>query len=136
MSKLSYAAARRVLDGAVRKAKEIEQPMVIAIVDEGANLVAFGRMDGALLVSVDVAQKKAVTAVGLQMNTADLAPLVQPGQPLYGIEVAMGGLMPFGGGVVLKNSRGEMVGAIGVSAGSVEQDTEVAEAGAAALTRS
>ena len=133
--KLSHTAARRILDAAIAKAEEIEQPMNIAVVDDGARLVAFVRMDGAILASIDIAQKKAFTAMALKTDTIDLGPLTQPGQELWGIEHTNGGLVTFGGGVVLRDAKGEPIGAIGVSAGSVEQDVKVAKAGAAALLK-
>ena len=131
--KLTHHTARRILDAAIAKAEQIEQPMNIAIVDDGARLVAFVRMDGAILASIDIAQKKAFTAMALKTDTMDLGPLTQPGQELWGIEHTNGGLVTFGGGVVLRDEKGEAIGAIGVSAGSVEQDVSVAKAGAAAL---
>lgn len=133
--KLSHTAARRILDAAIAKADELEQPMNIAIVDDGARLVAFVRMDGAIIASIDIAQKKAFTAMALKTDTIDLGPLTQPGQELWGIEHTNGGLVTFGGGVVLRDAKGEPIGAIGVSAGSVEQDVKVAKAGAAALLK-
>ena len=107
--------------------------MNICVVDTGANMVAFVRMDGAWLGSVDIALKKAKTAVWFTMDTAALSPLVQPGQPLFNIEHSNGGLITFPGGVVIKNSGGEIIGAIGVSGSTVDDDHEVAAAGAAAL---
>lgn len=126
-------AAEAVIAAAKRKAVEIGQPMNIAVVDAGARLVAFARMDGAILASIDIAQRKALTAMMLKMPTSELGPLCQPGAPLYGLEVTNGGLVSFPGGIPLGGEDGEPVGAIGVSAGSVEQDQEVAEAGAAAF---
>jgi len=133
--KLSHTAARRILDAAIAKADELEQPMNIAIVDDGARLVAFVRMDGAIIASIDIAQKKAFTAMALMTDTMNLGPRTQPGQELWGIEHTNGGLVTFGGGVVLRDAKGEPIGAIGVSAGSVEQDVKVAKAGAAALLK-
>ena len=107
--------------------------MNIAVVDDGANLVAFCAMDGTKLIGVDISQKKALTAVYFQSDTRDLGPLVQPGQPLYGIEsTTEGRLVVFGGGVLLKTASGEVAGGVGVSAGTVETDHQVAEAGRAA----
>jgi uncharacterized protein GlcG (DUF336 family) len=126
-------AAEPVITAAREKAVEIAQPMCIAVVDAGARLVAFARMDGALLASIDIAQRKAMTAMMLKMTTRDLAPLCQPEAPLFGIEVTNGGLVPFAGGIPLAAPHDEPVGAIGVSGGTVEQDHEVAEAGAAAF---
>lgn len=107
--------------------------MNIAVVDEGNNLVAFARMDGAWLGRIDIAQGKAYTARAFDMPTRDLAPLCQPGQPLFGIHTSnQGRLVIFPGGVPLQ-AGGAVVGAVGVSGGTVEQDQEVAQAGAAAL---
>jgi uncharacterized protein GlcG (DUF336 family) len=107
--------------------------MNIAVVDEGNNLVAFQRMDGAWLGSIDIAQGKAYTARAFNMSTQDLAPLCQPGEALFGIHASNEGrLIIFSGGIPLERS-GEVVGAIGVSGGAVEQDQAVAEAGAEAF---
>lgn len=126
-------AAGTVLDAARRRAEEINVPMNIAVVDEGNNLVAFARMDGAWLGSIDIAQGKAYTARAFDMGTEDLAPLTQPGQPLYGINASnQGRIIVFPGGVPLR-ADGGVVGAVGVSGGSVDQDQQVAEAGAAAF---
>jgi uncharacterized protein GlcG (DUF336 family) len=129
---VTLSAAQAVVDAAVKKAEENGVPVNIAVVDEGNNLTAFARMDGALLGSIDIAQNKAYTARSFDMSTKDLAPLAQPNQPLYGIEASnQGRLVLFAGGIPLE-ADGRVVGAIGVSGGSVEQDHEVAEAGAAA----
>lgn len=130
---LSLEQAEKMSEAAKAKAKEIGVAMNIAIVDEGANLKAFHRMDNAWLGSVDISIKKAKTARFFDMNTGELGKLSQPGQPLFNIEHSNGGLITFPGGVVLKDGSGQVVGAIGVSGGSVEQDHEVASAGAAAL---
>jgi uncharacterized protein GlcG (DUF336 family) len=130
---VTLSAAQAVVEAAVKKAEEIGVPMDIAVVDEGNNLTAFARMDGAWLGSIDIAQNKAYTARSFDMATKDLAPLAQPNQPLYGIEASnQGRLIVFAGGIPLE-ADGKVVGAIGVSGGSVEQDHEVAEAGAAAF---
>ncbi len=118
---------------AKQKAKEIGVPMNIAIVDEGANLKAFHRMDNAWLGSVDIAIKKAKTARFFDMESGAIGKLSQPGGPLYNIEVSNGGLISFPGGIPIKDSTGQIVGAIGVSGGSVDQDHEVASAGIAAF---
>lgn len=125
--------AEQLSEAAKAKAKEIGVPMNIAIVDEGANLVSFHRMDNAWLGSVDIAIRKAKTARFFDMNTGELGKLSQPGGPLYGIEHSNGGLITFPGGVLLKDVSGKIIGAIGVSGGSVEQDHEVASAGAESL---
>src|SRR5436305_12199118 len=125
--------ARRVIAAAEKKAADIGQPMNIAVVDEGNNLTAFARMDGAWLGSIDIAQNKAYTARSFDMSTKDLAPLCQPNQPLFGINASnQGRLIIFAGGIPLQ-SGDRVVGGIGVSGGSVEQDHEVAEAGVAAF---
>ena len=130
---VTLSSAQAVVEAARQKAEEIGVPMDIAVVDEGNNLTAFARMDGAWLGSIDIAQNKAYTARSFDMPTKDLAPLAQPGQALYGIEASnQGRLIVFAGGIPLE-ADGNVVGAIGVSGGSVEQDQEVAEAGVAAF---
>ena len=130
---VSLSAAQEVVEAARRKAEEIDVPMNIAVVDAGNNLTAFARMDGAWLGSIDIAQNKAYTARSFDMSTKDLAPLCQPNQPLFGIHASnQGRLIVFAGGIPLK-SGDDVIGAIGVSGGSVEEDHEVAEAGVAAL---
>jgi uncharacterized protein GlcG (DUF336 family) len=125
--------ALQVIASARQEAEAIGVAMNIAVVDEGNNLVAFQRMDGAWLGSMDIAQGKAYTARAFNMSTRDLAPLCVPGQPLFGIHVSnQGRLIIFAGGIPLDRG-GEVVGAIGVSGGSVEQDQAVAEAGAEAF---
>lgn len=130
---VTLSSAQDVVEGARKKAEEIAVPMNIAVVDAGNNLTAFARMDGAWLGSIDIAKNKAYTARAFDMSTKDLAPLSQPNQPLFGIHASnQGQLIVFAGGIPLE-SGGEIIGAIGVSGGSVEQDHEVAEAGVAAL---
>jgi uncharacterized protein GlcG (DUF336 family) len=130
---VTLSAAQDVVEAARAKAEEIGVPMNIAVVDEGNNLTAFARMDGAWLGSIDIAQNKAYTARSFDMSTKDLAPLCQPNQPLFGIHASnQGRLIIFAGGIPLQ-SGDRVVGAIGVSGGSVEQDHEVAEAGVAAF---
>ncbi len=125
--------ALAVLDAAHEKAKALGTKMNIAVVDAGANLKAFVRMDGAFLGSIDIAIKKAKTARFFDMPTGELGKLAQPGEPLYHIEFSNGGLITFPGGLPLKNAEGVVIGAIGVSGSTVENDHEVATAGAAAL---
>ena len=129
---LTLEAAERIVAAAKKKAAEINTKMDIAVVDAGGNLKAFARMDGAWLGSIDIAQRKARTARWFDMDTGEIGKLSQPGGPLFGIEHSNGGLITFPGGVPLKNGRGEMVGAIGVSGSTVENDHAVAAAGAAA----
>lgn len=117
-----------LIAAAKEKAIEIGVPMVIAVVDAGGNLVALQRMDGALLVSIDIATNKAYTAAAVKISTHDLAGVSQPGQPLFGIHNADGGrIVIFGGGIPLKRND-EIIGAIGVSGGSVEEDVLCATA--------
>ncbi len=131
--KIDLTTALKIVDAAKKKAQEIKVTMNIAVVDEGNNLVAFQRMDGAWLGSINIAQNKAYTARAFNMTTKELAPLCQPGQPLFGIHASNDGrLIIFPGGLPLKDGN-TVVGAIGVSGGSVEQDQEVAEAGAKAF---
>lgn len=101
--------------------------------DSGTNLVAFNKMDDAWLGSIDIAQKKARTARFFNMDTGVIGSLSQPGGSLYNIEHSNGGLITFPGGVVIKNAAGEIIGAIGVSGSTVEDDHAVAAAGAAAI---
>lgn len=123
--------ARQVIDAAQKKAESIGQPMNVAVVDEGANLLAFARMEGAWLGSIDIAINKAFTARAFNLPTIDLADNSQPGQQFFGIHASNGGrIMIFAGGIPLKR-KGEVVGAIGVSGGTKPQDQSVAEAGAA-----
>jgi len=130
---LTLGAAERIVAAAKQKAAEISTKMDIAVVDAGGNLKAFARMDGAWLGSIDIAQRKARTARWFDMNTGEIGKLSQPGGPLYSIEHSNAGLITFPGGVPLKNAKGEVVGAIGVSGSTVENDHSVAAAGAAAL---
>ena len=129
---VTLAEAETLIAAAKRKAAELNTKMDICVVDSGANLVAFARMDGAWIGSVDISIKKARTAAWFMMDTKALSPLVQPGESLYQIEQSNGGLITFPGGVALKNGA-EVIGAIGVSGSTVEDDHAVAEAGAAAL---
>ncbi|MDA4123592.1 MAG: heme-binding protein [Thaumarchaeota archaeon] len=133
MASITADQAQLVIQHAAKKAAEISTKMDIAIIDAGANLKAFLRMDGAWLGSIDISIKKAKTARFFDMNTGEIGKLSQPGGPLYGIEHSNGGLISFPGGVLLKNKQGEIIGAIGVSGSSVENDHAVAEAGAKAL---
>jgi len=120
--RLTLDLALDLIAAARAKATEIGVPMVIAVVDGGGNLVAHQRMDDALLVSLEIALNKAYTAVAVKLATHELAPLVQPGGPLYGISNAdKGRVIVFGGGYPLV-AKGEIIGGIGVSGGSVEED--------------
>jgi uncharacterized protein GlcG (DUF336 family) len=130
---ITLGEARRVIDAAERRAEEIGQPEDIAVVDAGGNLKAHVRMDGAFVGSITVSINKAYTAVAFQTETANLQEATRPEGPIFGLSDAHGGrLVVFPGGIPLVRD-GEIVGAIGVSSGSVEQDQEVAQAGAEAL---
>ncbi|WP_027178445.1 GlcG/HbpS family heme-binding protein [Maridesulfovibrio bastinii] len=124
--------ALHMIAAAEKKAKEIGVPMVIAVVDQGANLVAHVRQNDALLASIDLSLNKAFTAVAVKMPTATLGSISQPGEQLYGIQHSNNGrIVIFGGGLPIEED-GKIIGAIGVSGGSVEEDTACAEAGLAA----
>lgn len=125
--------ALAVVEAARRKAMEIGVAMNISVVDDGGNLVAFARMDGAWLGSIEIAQDKAWTARAFNISTKELASMSQPRQPLFGIaETHRGRVIIFAGGIPLQ-ADGQIVGAIGVSGGTPDQDHEVAEAGAAII---
>ncbi len=133
MSDITLEQAQKIVAAAHVKAIEIGTKMNIAVVDAGANLKAFARMDGAWLGSIDISIKKAKTARFFDMPTGELGKLSQPGGALFNIEVSNHGLITFPGGVPLKDATGEIIGAIGVSGSTVDDDLTVAEAGAAAL---
>jgi uncharacterized protein GlcG (DUF336 family) len=130
---ITLLEAEKAILKAKQKSAEIDTKMNIAVVDSGANLVAFARMDGAWLGSLDISIKKAKTARYFDMNTGVIGELSQPGQPLFNIEHSNDGLITFPGGVPIKNAEGEIIGAIGVSGSSVENDHTVAEAGVSAI---
>jgi uncharacterized protein GlcG (DUF336 family) len=130
---IGLADARRVIEAAERKAIEIGQPVNIAVTDEGGNLVAHVRMDGALFGSIDISINKAFTSSACHLNTKDLAEYSQPGGQFFGIHASNHGrIMIFAGGVPLKRD-GIVFGAIGVSGGTSDQDQSVADAGAGAF---
>ena len=125
--------AKRMLAAAEAKAASFGVAYNIAIVDAGGRLVAFVRQDGALIGSIDLAIDKAVTARMFDKATSDLARLAQPGKPLFGIQESNAGkVVIFSGGIPIISS-GNIIGAVGASAGTVEQDIAVAEAALAAL---
>jgi uncharacterized protein GlcG (DUF336 family) len=130
---ITLADARRMIEAAERKAAEIGQPMNIAVVDSGGNLIAHVRMDNAWIGSIDISIKKAWTARAFDIETKQLAELSQSGDQFFGIHASNGGrVMIFAGGVPVKRGN-QVVGAIGVSGGLGKQDQAVAEAGAAAF---
>ena len=130
---ITLAQAQTALQAAHDKAKELNVKMNIAVVDYGANLVAFIRMDDAWLGSLDIAIKKAKTARFFDMPTGEIGKLSQPGGPLYHIEHSNGGLITFPGGIPIPGESGGHMGAIGVSGDTVENDHAVAQAGVQAL---
>lgn len=133
MSDITLEQTYKIVKAAYDKALEMDVKMDIAVVDAGANLKAFVRMDGAWLGSIDIAIKKAKTARFFNFPTGEIGKLSQPGGPLYNIELSNDGLISFPGGIPLKDGSGEVIGAIGVSGSTVEDDHAVAEAGVAAL---
>ena len=126
----AYAALR----AAEEKATAIGIPVNIAVLDAGAHLKTFSRMDGAVLGSIDVATRKAMTAALFQARSEAVWEYCKPGAPAPALELSNGGLAPFAGGIPLRGPQGEILGAIGVSGGTVAQDLEIAEAGVALLT--
>ncbi len=133
MSDITLEQAFQVVKAAYEKALEMSVKMNIAVVDAGANLKAFVRMDDAWLGSIDISIKKAKTARFFNMPTGEIGKLSQPGESLYNIEHSNDGLISFPGGIPLKNQAGEIIGGIGVSGSTVEDDHKVAEAGVSAL---
>ena len=123
---LSLEKARKIIRAGEKKAKEMNLPAVFAIVNSEGNLIIEERMDNAILVSIDVAYKKAYTAAALKLNTEDLTALVQPGAMFYGLQSDPKYIV-FGGGMLLKVD-GKIVGAVGVSGGSAQEDMEIAKA--------
>ncbi|WP_394972781.1 heme-binding protein [uncultured Croceitalea sp.] len=126
---ITLSHAEKIIANAQAKSKEINTKMNIAVVDSGANLVAFARMDGAWLGSLDISIKKAKTARFFDMDSGAIGNLSQPGGALFNIEHSNNGLITFPGGIPIKNDNNEVIGAIGVSGSTVENDHIVAEAG-------
>ncbi len=133
MNDITISQARAAVDAARDKSGEIETKMNIAIVDAGGNLKAFARMDDAWLGSIDIAIKKARTARYFDMNTGEIGKLSQPGGALFNIEHSNGGLITFPGGMPIRQGD-TIIGAIGVSGSTVENDHTVAEAAVAAIS--
>ncbi|RNI31417.1 GlcG/HbpS family heme-binding protein [Rufibacter latericius] len=131
---ITLEQADRAIKAAIAEAQGLNLKMNIAVVDAGANLMAFSRMEGAWLGSIDIAIRKARTARFFDMSTGDLGQASQPGGPLYNIEHSNGGLITFPGGIPIQGSNGEIIGAIGVSGSTVENDHRVAEAGLKAIS--
>ncbi|MDO4231227.1 MAG: heme-binding protein [Lautropia sp.] len=131
---LTLKQAQQVLVAAIERAEAIKVPVNIAVVDAGGHLKAFARMDDAFLGSVDIATRKAKTARYFNMSTRALGKAAQPGQPLYGIEETNDGLVIFAGGVLLVDQNEHIIGGIGVSGGTVDQDEDIANVGAGTLS--
>ena len=129
---ITLEQAEAAVAAAKQKSQELGLKMNIAVVDAGANLTAFARMDGAWLGSVDISMRKARTARYFDMPTGELGKLSQPGGPLFNIEHSNGGLITFPGGIPIL-SGSEVIGAIGVSGSTVDDDHTVAQAGVDAL---
>jgi|SRR5580700_5904583 uncharacterized protein GlcG (DUF336 family) len=133
-SEITLEAAETIIQAAQEKAKQLDIQEDIAVVDSSGTLKAFVRMDGAWLGSIDIAIRKARTARYFDMGTAEIGKMSQPGMSIYGVELSNGGLISFGGGLPLKDVDGAVIGAIGVSGSSVENDVAVAEAAVAAYS--
>ncbi len=130
---ITLEQAQAAVQAAHQKALAMGVKMNIAVVDAGANLVAFARMDDAWLGSLDISIKKAKTARFFDMPTGAIGGLSQPGGPLFGIEHSNGGLITFPGGLPINDGSGKIIGAIGVSGSTVDDDHAVAEAGVRAI---
>ncbi|MBM7557147.1 GlcG/HbpS family heme-binding protein [Halanaerobacter jeridensis] len=130
--KIDLETAERMIEAAKEEAEKIEVPMVISVVDNAGKLIALERMDNALQVSIGLSQQKAYTSVVMRNTTEEVGKLAQPGNELYGIEVSVDDLVTFGGGIPVFDGD-EVIGAVGVSGGAVEEDMQVAQAGVDAL---
>jgi len=131
---ITLEETKKIISSAEQKAYAMGLAMNIAVMDAGRNLVAFHRMDGAWVASIDIAIDKAFTSAGRGLTTREIGEMAQPGEPLFGINTTNGGrIVIFAGGIPLTRDS-EVVGAIGVSGGAVDEDHEVAEAGVAAFT--
>jgi uncharacterized protein GlcG (DUF336 family) len=126
--------AEAAITGGEAKARELGLAAIVAVLDGGAHLKAFRRMDGAVLGSIDIAIRKAKTAVLFHANSEAVWDYCKPGAPAHALELTNGGLAPFGGGIPLRMD-GIVIGAVGVSGGAVSQDVEVAEAALAAFVK-
>jgi uncharacterized protein GlcG (DUF336 family) len=130
---ITLEQAKAVIAAGEHKAAEINASFAIAVVDDGGNLKALHRMDGASLAAIEVSVSKAFSAVATKGSTAALAEQCQPGQALFGLQNTHNGrIVIFGGGVLLQ-IQGELIGAVGASGGTVGEDVQVAEAAAAGL---
>jgi uncharacterized protein GlcG (DUF336 family) len=130
---ITLQQAEKAIEASKKKANEMDLKMNVAIVDAGANLKAFVRNDGAWLGSIDISIKKAKTARYFDMDTGELGKMAQPGDPLYHIEHSNHGLITFPGGIPIKNTDGDIIGAIGASGSIPDNDHKVAQAGVDAI---
>jgi len=130
---LTIDIARKIIAAGEARAHEIGVPVNIAVLDAGASLKVFARMDGALLGSIDIALGKARTAALFGMRTEEIGEFCKPGGSSPGLEQTNGGLVVFAGGIPLIDASGSLIGAVGVSGGAVAQDLDIAEAAVAAL---
>lgn len=131
---LDLKQATGLIEQAQSAASETGVPVIIAVVDPATNLKAFARMDGAVLGSIDIAVKKAKTAALFECNSEDVWEYCKPGAPAHGLELSNGGLAPFAGGIAIKDPNGKLMGAVGVSGGSVDQDQMIAKAAVDAIS--
>jgi uncharacterized protein GlcG (DUF336 family) len=131
---LDLKQATGLIEQAQSAASETGVPVIIAVVDPATNLKAFARMDGAVLGSIDIAIKKAKTAALFECNSEDVWEYCKPGAPAHGLELSNGGLAPFAGGIAIKDPNGKLMGAVGVSGGSVDQDQMIAKAAVDAIS--
>lgn len=130
---MTLASARRLIDAVEATGRAMRVALSVAVVDSGDQLVAFTRMDGADLVSIELARNKAFSALMNRMPTRDLAPVVQPGTEFYGYDsLAAGRMVVFAGGMPLERD-GVLVGAIGVSGGSADEDQRAVDAALSAF---
>lgn len=127
---LDLQQAKNMIERGEAAAARVGVPVIIAVIDPAANLKAFVRMDGAVLGSIDIAIRKAKTAVLFECNSEEVWEYCKPGAPAHGLENTNGGLAPFAGGVLIRNQEGKPIGAVGVSGGAVEQDLNIAMAAA------
>ena len=131
---LDLKQATGLIERAQSAASETGVPVIIAVVDPATNLKAFARMDGAVLGSIDIAIKKAKTAALFECNSEDVWEYCKPGAPAHGLELSNGGLAPFAGGIAIKDPNGKLMGAVGVSGGSVDQDQMIAKTAVDAIS--
>jgi uncharacterized protein GlcG (DUF336 family) len=120
-------SAKKMAELAEKKAKELGVSIVFSVVDRGGNLILLQKMENAYFTSIDISINKAFTSVALKISTDKVAPLVQPGESLYGLQLTNNcRIVPFGGGIPIEVD-GQIVGAVGISGGTVEEDIMIAE---------